>query len=172
MSEKEERRGEEMHSGEDAIVLWVIVLYGNMVSLVFSSIWFDLLLLLLLFVLLLYLLGFCFDEQRLRAGETVDMPVFFYIDPTMETDLRTQDVTHLTLSYTFFPVEDDEDDPTRDDAIPIGAARFHTTGVALPAGYEMPEIFKQGATKTATNEPITTKNDTTTTTTSATQQTK
>jgi cytochrome c oxidase assembly protein subunit 11 len=26
---------------------------------------------------------FCFDEQRLRANETVDMPVFFYIDPAV-----------------------------------------------------------------------------------------
>jgi hypothetical protein len=56
-----------------------------------------------------------FDEQRLRANETVDMPVFFYIDPAMETDPRTNDIKDLTLSYTFFPVEDDEDD-TRTEA--------------------------------------------------------
>jgi cytochrome c oxidase assembly protein subunit 11 len=29
---------------------------------------------------------FCFEEQRLRAGEEVDMPVFFYLDPEFATD--------------------------------------------------------------------------------------
>ena len=29
---------------------------------------------------------FCFDEQRLLPGETVDMPVFFYIDPEFLSD--------------------------------------------------------------------------------------
>ena len=32
---------------------------------------------------------FCFDEQRLRANETVDMPVFFYIDPAVSQTTRT-----------------------------------------------------------------------------------
>ena len=31
---------------------------------------------------------FCFDEQRLLPGETVDMPVFFYIDPEILDDRR------------------------------------------------------------------------------------
>ena len=29
---------------------------------------------------------FCFEEQRLRAGEEVDMPVFFYLDPEFASD--------------------------------------------------------------------------------------
>jgi len=29
---------------------------------------------------------FCFEEQRLRAGEEVDMPVFFYLDPELVDD--------------------------------------------------------------------------------------
>lgn len=31
---------------------------------------------------------FCFEEQRLRAGEVVDMPVFFYIDPELVEDFN------------------------------------------------------------------------------------
>lgn len=45
---------------------------------------------------------FCFEYQRLRAHETVDMPVFFYIDPEFENDLLMLDVDSITLSYTFF----------------------------------------------------------------------
>lgn len=52
---------------------------------------------------------FCFEEQRLRAGEKVDMPVFFYIDPKFATDPKMKDVKSLTLSYTFFRVDDEEE---------------------------------------------------------------
>lgn len=38
------------------------------------------------------------------------MPVFFYIDPEFATDPRMRKVNHLTLSYTFFKVEEVEDD--------------------------------------------------------------
>mmetsp|Transcript_39109 Transcript_39109/g.103027 ORF Transcript_39109/g.103027 Transcript_39109/m.103027 type:complete len:245 (+) Transcript_39109:2038-2772(+) len=45
---------------------------------------------------------FCFDEQRLLPGETVDMPVFFYIDPDFLNDRRMKRLDTMTLSYTFF----------------------------------------------------------------------
>ena len=45
---------------------------------------------------------FCFEEQRLAAGETVDMPVFFYIDPDFVNDPNCKGVETVTLSYTFF----------------------------------------------------------------------
>lgn len=45
---------------------------------------------------------FCFDEQTVNAGETIDMPVFFFIDPEMEKDPNLDDVKVITLSYTFF----------------------------------------------------------------------
>lgn len=45
---------------------------------------------------------FCFEEQRLNAGETVDMPVFFYIDPEFVNDVNMKGIEQITLSYTFF----------------------------------------------------------------------
>ncbi|KAI3657057.1 hypothetical protein MP638_006087 [Amoeboaphelidium occidentale] len=48
---------------------------------------------------------FCFEEQLLRPGEEVDMPVFFYIDPEIAKDPLMKDVRDITLSYTFFKAQ-------------------------------------------------------------------
>ena len=53
---------------------------------------------------------FCFEEQRLLPGETVDMPVFFFIDPEMLEDPQVSYITDVTLSYTFFQTDEDDDD--------------------------------------------------------------
>jgi len=45
---------------------------------------------------------FCFEEQRLNRGETVDMPVFFYIDPEFLRDSTMKGIETITLNYTFF----------------------------------------------------------------------
>ena len=50
---------------------------------------------------------FCFEEQRLRPGEEVDMPVFFYVDREFATDPNMKDIDTLTLSYTFFKVSEE-----------------------------------------------------------------
>ena len=41
-------------------------------------------------------------EQRLNAGESVDMPVFFFIDPDFVKDPTMKGIDTVTLSYTFF----------------------------------------------------------------------
>lgn len=45
---------------------------------------------------------FCFEEQRLAAGEEVDMPVFFFIDPDFASDPSMRNIDDLILHYTFF----------------------------------------------------------------------
>tara|TARA_B100000989_G_C19463668_1_gene437316 strand:- start:363 stop:929 length:567 start_codon:yes stop_codon:yes gene_type:complete len=45
---------------------------------------------------------FCFTEQLLAPGESVDMPVVFYLDPEIASDKNTIDVDEVVLSYTFF----------------------------------------------------------------------
>ena len=46
---------------------------------------------------------FCFTEQTLKAGETRDMPVVFYVDPSMVKDPDGNEINSITLSYTFYP---------------------------------------------------------------------
>ena len=49
---------------------------------------------------------FCFDEQALAAGEAVDMPIVFYVDPEIAEAAETRGLETITLSYTFFPVDE------------------------------------------------------------------
>ena len=44
---------------------------------------------------------FCFEEQILQPGESVQMPVTFYVDPEITRDRNAKFVHHITLSYTF-----------------------------------------------------------------------
>jgi cytochrome c oxidase assembly protein subunit 11 len=48
---------------------------------------------------------FCFTEQTLKAGETRDFPVVYFVDPRFADDFETKSASEITLSYTFFPVE-------------------------------------------------------------------
>ena len=44
---------------------------------------------------------FCFEQQVLQPGETVLMPVTFYVDPEIVDDREAKHVKNITLSYTF-----------------------------------------------------------------------
>ena len=46
---------------------------------------------------------FCFTEQRLDPGQSVDMPVSFFIAPEILTDPDGRGINEITLSYTFYP---------------------------------------------------------------------
>jgi cytochrome c oxidase assembly protein subunit 11 len=45
---------------------------------------------------------FCFEEQKLLAGEEVDMPLLFFIDKDVLDDPSCKNVDDVVLSYTFF----------------------------------------------------------------------
>lgn len=49
---------------------------------------------------------FCFNEQKLNAGESTDFPVSFFLDPELLNDPDMDNVDTITLSYTFFPLKE------------------------------------------------------------------
>jgi cytochrome c oxidase assembly protein Cox11 len=69
---------------------------------------------------------FCFNEEKLKAGEKVQMPVTFFVDPRLAEDPSTNDVHEITLSYTFFQSK------RPDEAIAL--SRFAATAPDARAG--------------------------------------
>jgi cytochrome c oxidase assembly protein subunit 11 len=59
---------------------------------------------------------FCFSDQTIAAGATVDMPVLYFVDPGYATDINTKGKPEITLSYTFYPATDVAAQPPAKDA--------------------------------------------------------
>ncbi|SMY06575.1 cytochrome c oxidase assembly protein [Flavimaricola marinus] len=64
---------------------------------------------------------FCFTEQVLQPGETVQMPVSFFVDPAIVDDREGQYVHTITLSYTFYEIDLPED-AVKQAALTVDAA--------------------------------------------------
>jgi cytochrome c oxidase assembly protein subunit 11 len=59
---------------------------------------------------------FCFTQQVLQPGESADLPVAFYIDPSIAKDRNLDDVSVITLSYTFYKAKSQALDKAIGDA--------------------------------------------------------
>lgn len=55
---------------------------------------------------------FCFEEQVLMPGESVMMPVSFYVDPEIVNDIEAKYAQTITLSYTFYEIDLPQEDVT------------------------------------------------------------
>ncbi len=49
---------------------------------------------------------FCFQDETLQPGQTVDFPVVYFVDPRFADDRETRNTREITLSYTFYPSTD------------------------------------------------------------------
>ena len=66
---------------------------------------------------------FCFNEQKLEAGQDVRMPVIYYVDPAILDDPDAKDIAEITLSYTFLPMKNQPAQPVNAaGAVSVGAA--------------------------------------------------
>lgn len=60
---------------------------------------------------------FCFTKQTLNAGEAKTFPVQFFIDPSIATDPNADDVTNITLSYSFYLAKEQAKTNTHTDGV-------------------------------------------------------
>lgn len=59
---------------------------------------------------------FCFSDQTIPAGKTIEFPVVYFVDPKYASDFETSGKPEVTLSYTFYPSVDAEKASRRADA--------------------------------------------------------
>lgn len=62
---------------------------------------------------------FCFNDIVFQPGQTVDLPVIYFVDPDIVTDRDTRSVQTITLSYTYF-AKQGETDATSQARAPLG----------------------------------------------------
>lgn len=79
---------------------------------------------------------FCFNETTLQPGESLDMPVVFFVDPDMVNSEDLRGISTITLSYTFFPVDEPADEKVNADTAQSPAAAPQPTRTTAQA----PEI--------------------------------
>jgi cytochrome c oxidase assembly protein subunit 11 len=75
---------------------------------------------------------FCFTDQTIPAGKTVEMPVLYFVDPKDATDFETRNKKEITLSYTFYPATDVK--PAQTVATASAAKPVSTLGGPAAAG--------------------------------------
>ncbi|KAG7664513.1 COX11 [[Candida] subhashii] len=73
---------------------------------------------------------FCFEEQRLSAGEEVDMPVFFFIDPEFAKDPYMRNIDDIVLHYSFFKAHYTDGELA---AVPVAHSEGATSEAVTPA---------------------------------------
>ncbi|RYG02493.1 MAG: cytochrome c oxidase assembly protein, partial [Caulobacteraceae bacterium] len=72
---------------------------------------------------------FCFSDQTIAAGETIEFPVVYFVDPKFAEDFETKGKGEVTLSYTFFPSVEAQRGEKRADA----GATIHSSALGVTA---------------------------------------
>jgi cytochrome c oxidase assembly protein subunit 11 len=75
---------------------------------------------------------FCFSDQTIAAGETIEFPVVYFVDPKFAEDTETKGKGEVTLSYTFF--RSVESEPAQKHADASTTNRPSALGVTAKAG--------------------------------------
>lgn len=75
---------------------------------------------------------FCFSDQTIAAGETIEFPVVYFVDPKFAEDAETKGKGEVTLSYTFF--RSVESEPAQKHAAASTTNRPSALGVTAKAG--------------------------------------
>jgi len=75
---------------------------------------------------------FCFSDQTIAAGETIEFPVVYFVDPKFAEDAETKGKGEVTLSYTFF--RSVESEPAQKHADASTTNRPSALGVTAKAG--------------------------------------
>jgi cytochrome c oxidase assembly protein subunit 11 len=80
---------------------------------------------------------FCFTQQTLKAGETEELPVTFFVDPSMAKDSELTTTDTITLSYTFYPATPDGSAPQRAAEAPPQSGRAVAAADASAGGAKL-----------------------------------